>query len=106
MEVILREDIQGLGYKNDTVAVKPGYGRNYLIPRGMAIIASKPNRKRIDEEIRQASHKAEKAMKDATTLAEKIGELVLEIPTKAGESGKIFGAVTPIQVSEGLFRFT
>ena len=102
MEVILREDIQGLGYKNDTVAVKPGYGRNFLIPRGMAIIASGPNRKRIDEEIRQASHKAEKAMKDATAIADKIGDLVIEIPTKAGESGKIFGAITPIQVAEAL----
>ena len=102
MEVILREDIQGLGYKNDTVVVKPGYGRNYLIPRGMAIIASQSNRKRIDEEIRQASHKAEKAIKDATTLSEKIGDTVLEIKTKAGESGKIFGAITPIQVAEAL----
>ncbi len=102
MEVILREDIQGLGYKNDTVSVKPGYGRNFLIPRGMAIIASNSNRKRIDEEIRQAAHKAEKAMKDATDLANKIGELTLEIKTKAGESGKIFGAITPIQVAEGL----
>ncbi|MEQ9404961.1 MAG: 50S ribosomal protein L9 [Cyclobacteriaceae bacterium] len=102
MEVILREDIQGLGYKNDTVAVKPGYGRNFLIPRGMAIIASNSNRKRIDEEIRQASHKAEKAMKDATEIADKIGELTIEIQTKAGESGKIFGAITPIQVAEAL----
>lgn len=102
MEVILREDIQGLGYKNDTVAVKPGYGRNFLIPRGMAIIASGSNRKRIDEEIRQASHKADKAMKDATDIADKIGELVIEISTKAGESGKIFGAITPIQVAEAL----
>ena len=102
MEVILREDIQGLGYKNDTVAVKPGYGRNFLIPRGMAIIASNSNRKRIDEEIRQASHKAEKAMKDATAIADKIGELTIEIQTKAGESGKIFGAITPIQVAEAL----
>ena len=102
MEVILREDIQGLGYKNDTVAVKPGYGRNFLIPRGVAIIASHANRKRIDEEIRQASHKAEKAIKDATVIADKIRDLTLEIKTKAGESGKIFGAVTPIQVSEAL----
>ena len=102
MEVILKEDIQGLGYRNDTVTVKPGYGRNFLIPRGMAIIASQSNKRRIDEEIRQAAHKAEKAMKDATGLADKIGDLILEIKTKAGESGKIFGAVTPIQVSEGL----
>ncbi|MEP1032131.1 50S ribosomal protein L9 [Ekhidna sp.] len=102
MEVILREDIQGLGYKNDTVVVKPGYGRNFLIPRGMAIIASDSNKKMISENIRQAAHKAEKAKKDAEGIAKKIGELTLEIKTKAGESGKIFGAITPIQVAEAL----
>lgn len=102
MEVILREDIQGLGYKNDTVDVKPGYGRNYLIPRGMAIIASTSNKKMIEENIRQAAHKAEKAKKDAEEIAKKIGDVTLEIKTKAGEKGKIFGAITPIQVSEAL----
>lgn len=102
MEVILREDIQGLGYKNDTVTVKAGYGRNYLIPRGMAIIASLSNRKMIDENIRQAAHKAEKARKDAEELANKIGDVIIEIKTKAGEKGKIFGAITPLQVSEAL----
>lgn len=102
MEVILREDIHGLGYKNDTVDVKPGYGRNYLIPRGMAIIASSSNKKMIEENIRQAAHKAEKAKKDAEEIAKKIGDVSLEIKTKAGEKGKIFGAITPIQVSEAL----
>ena len=102
MEVILREDIQGLGYKNDTVSVKPGYGRNFLIPRGMAMIASNSNKKMIEEEVRQASHKAEKAKKDAEAIANGIGELTLEIKTKAGEKGKIFGAITPIQVAEAL----
>ncbi|MEQ6168976.1 50S ribosomal protein L9 [Ekhidna sp. MALMAid0563] len=102
MEVILREDIQGLGYKNDTVDVKPGYGRNYLIPRGMAIIASSSNKKMIEENIRQAAHKAEKAKKDAEEIANKIGDVTLEIKTKAGEKGKIFGAITPLQVSEAL----
>ncbi|MBV6646481.1 MAG: 50S ribosomal protein L9 [Cyclobacteriaceae bacterium] len=102
MDIILREDIKGLGYKNDTVSVKPGYGRNYLIPQGMAIIASKSNKKMIDENIRQAAHKAEKALKDAQELAKKIGELKLEIKTKAGESGKIFGAITALQVSDAL----
>ena len=64
MEIILREDIKGLGYKNDIVKVKAGYGRNYLIPRGVAILASKSNRKMIDENIRQAAHKAEKSLKN------------------------------------------
>ena len=102
MEVILKQDVKGLGYKNDTVTVKPGYGRNYLIPQGFAIIANTSNRKHIDENIRQASHKAEKIKKDAEELAKKIGDLTLEISTKAGESGKIFGAITPIQVAEAL----
>jgi len=102
MEVILREDIKGFGYKNDTVNVKPGYGRNYLIPQGLAILANKSNRKMIDENIRQASHKAEKLQADAEGIASGIGELTLEIKTKAGESGKIFGSITAIQVADGL----
>ena len=102
MEVILREDIKGLGYKNDTVSVKPGYGRNYLIPQGIAILANNSNRKMIDENIRQASHKAEKLQKDAEEIAAKMGELTLEIKTKAGESGKIFGSITAIQIADGL----
>ena len=100
MEVILREDIRGLGYRNDTVTVKPGYGRNYLIPRGMAIIASSSNRKMIEENIRQAAHKAEKAVKDAKHLIDKMGDLSIDVKTKAGTTGKIFGSITSLQVSE------
>lgn len=102
MEVILRDDVKGLGYKNDTVNVKPGYGRNFLIPQGLAILANKSNRKMIDENIRQASHKAEKLKMDADALAAGMGELTLEIKTKAGESGKIFGSITAIQVADAL----
>ncbi len=102
MEIILTQDINGLGYKNDTVTVKPGYGRNYLIPQGFAIIANTSNSKKIQENIRQAAHKAEKLKKDAEEIASKIGDLTLEIKTKAGESGKIFGAVTTVQIAEGL----
>ena len=100
MEVILTQNIQGLGYKNDTVKVKPGYGRNYLIPQGFAIIANTSNRKKIDENIKQAAHKAEKVKNDAIALAEKIGELVLKVGAKVGESGKIFGAVTTLQIAD------
>lgn len=102
MEIILREDVKGLGYKDDIVTVKPGYGRNYLIPQGIAIIASVSNRKMIEENVRQAAHKAEKIKGDAQDLAKKIGDLTLEIKTKAGETGKIFGAVTPLQVADAL----
>ncbi len=102
MEVILKEDIKGLGYKNDLVDVKPGYGRNYLIPRGFAVIASEANKKVMAENIKQASHKAEKLKQDAQAIADGIGDMVLEIPAKVGESGRIFGAVTTLQISDAL----
>ncbi|MCE7863914.1 MAG: 50S ribosomal protein L9 [Bacteroidetes bacterium CHB5] len=100
MEVILKQDVAGLGYKNDTVKVKPGYGRNYLIPTGVAILANDSNKRMIAENIRQAAHKAAKVKQDAEALAVKIGELTVEVGTKAGESGKIFGAVTAVQIAE------
>ncbi|MCK6618133.1 MAG: 50S ribosomal protein L9 [Cyclobacteriaceae bacterium] len=102
MHVILKQDVQGLGYKNDIVKVKAGYGRNYLIPNGLALIANDSNKRMAEENTRQAAHKAAKIKQDAETLAAKIGELVLEIGTKAGESGKIFGAVTALQVADAL----
>ncbi|MDN5214050.1 50S ribosomal protein L9 [Fulvivirgaceae bacterium BMA12] len=102
MEIILKEDIQGLGYKNDFVKVKPGYARNFLIPKGYAILASPSNKKMIEENVRQAAHKAEKVKQDAQALADSIGELSIEIPAKVGESGKIFGAVTTLQISDAL----
>ncbi len=100
MEVILKEDIRGLGYKNDTVEVKAGYGRNFLIPSGKAIVANTQNKKIIAENIRQASHKAEKLKTDAETLAAKITELSLSIPTKVGDTGKLFGTITALQISD------
>ena len=102
MEVILKQDVTGLGYKNDIVKVKAGYGRNYLIPNGLAIIANDSNKKLVAENIRQAAHKAAKVKQDAEALAAKIGELTLNIGTKAGESGRIFGAITQLQVSDAL----
>lgn len=102
MQIILKDDVKGLGYKNDTVDVKPGYGRNFLIPQGLAMMATGSNKKMIDENIRQASHKAMKVKKDAEELAAKMGDMQLQIPTKAGESGKIFGAVTALQISDAL----
>jgi large subunit ribosomal protein L9 len=102
MEVILKQDIPGLGYKNDTVKVKGGYGRNYLIPQGYAIVGSTSNKKMIAENIKQASHKAAKIKNDAEGLAAKIAELSLTLGAKAGEKGKIFGAITTHQLSEAL----
>ena len=100
MEVILTQNIQGLGYKNDTVKVKPGYGRNYLIPQGFAIIANNSNSKKIQENINQAAHKAEKRKNDAIALAESMADVVLQVNAKVGQAGKIFGAVTALQISD------
>ena len=88
MEVILTQDINGLGYKNDTVTVKPGYGRNYLIPQGFAIIANNSNAKKIAENIRQAAHKAEKLKNDAEELANKIGDLTFWLAKSQIVEGK------------------
>ena len=102
MELILKEDVKGLGYKNDLVKVRPGYGRNFLIPQGMAVVANTSNKKVAAENERQVAHKAEKLRTDATNLAEAIGEGNLTLRAKVGESGKIFGAVTTLQLSEAL----
>lgn len=102
MEVILKEDVKNLGYKNDLVKVRNGYGLNYLIPQGMAVMATEGNKKMLAENLKQAAHKAEKILTAAKDLAAKIGETVLEIKAKSGESGKIFGAVTSLQISDAL----
>ncbi|GAB3273130.1 50S ribosomal protein L9 [Larkinella harenae] len=102
MQIILKTDIAGLGFKNDTVDVKPGYGRNYLIPQGYAVMATESNKKVVAENIRQAAHKAEKIKNDALATAAELEQLTLTIPAKAGESGKIFGRVTNTQVADAL----
>jgi len=102
MEVILKQDVHGLGYKYDVVKVRAGYGCNYLIPNDMAVIANESNKRMVNENVRQAAHKAEKIKTDAQNLANRIGELTVEIKTKAGESGRIFGAVTSLQIADVL----
>lgn len=102
MEVILKTDIKGLGYKNDLVAVRPGYGRNYLIPQGFAVLATLSNKKILAENIKQAAHKAEKIKTEAEGISTKLSSIILEIKAKIGESGKIFGKVTTLQISDAL----
>ena len=102
MEIILKTDINGLGYKNDLVSVKPGYGRNYLIPQGFAVLATGSNKKILAENIKQAAHKAEKIKTEAENIAAKISETTLEVKAKIGETGKIFGKVTTLQISDAL----
>lgn len=102
MEVILKQDVKGLGFKNDTVKVRNGYGRNFLIPQGIALLATESNKKMQAEEVKQRSFKEEKLRKEAATNAEKLAGVTVTVGAKAGESGKIFGSVTNIQVAEAL----
>ena len=102
MEVILIQDVANLGYKNDIVKVKDGYGRNYLIPNRFAVIANDSNRKQLAENLKQQAHKLAKLLADAQALAEKLANTVITLPAKANEDGKIFGTITTAQISEAL----
>ncbi|MFC1224995.1 MULTISPECIES: 50S ribosomal protein L9 [Pedobacter] len=102
MEIILKQDIKGLGEKDDVVTVKPGFGRNYLIPQGFAALATSSAKKVLAENLKQAAFKQDKIKKDAEGVAERLAEVKLSIGAKAGESGKIFGAVNTIQIAEAL----
>lgn len=104
MEVILKENIAGLGYKDDIVTVKGGYGRNFLIPQQKAVVASESAKKVLAENLKQRAHKLAKEKEDAQALAAKVGEVSLVIKTKTSTSGKIFGSVTNIQVAEELAK--
>ena len=98
MQVILKEDILNLGYKDDIVSVKDGYGRNYLIPQGKAVIASESARKELAENLKQRAHKLEKIKKDAEAMAEQLKDVTLTIATKVSATGTIFGSVSNIQI--------
>jgi large subunit ribosomal protein L9 len=102
MEVILKQDLKNLGYKNDIVTVKPGYGRNYLLPRGIAIVADEKNKKIHAENMRQRAHKEAKIKAEAETLAGKLKDMIVKVGAKAGENGKIFGSVTAVQLADSL----
>lgn len=102
MEVILIQDVANLGYKNDIVKVRDGYGRNYLIPNQLAIIANDSNRKQLAENLKQQAHKLAKQLADAKELAEKLAATIITLPAKANEDGKIFGAITTAQVADAL----
>ncbi len=102
MDVILKKTVDKLGFKDELVTVKPGYGRNFLIPQGYAILATASVKKGHTEMMKQRAHKESKMLAEAEALAAKINELSLKISTKAGENGKIFGSVNTIQISEAL----
>ncbi len=102
MEVILKQDIKGLGYKDDKVTVANGYGRNFLIPKGMANLATESAKKMHAEILKQRAFKEDKLRKEAASNAEKLAAVAIKVGAKAGESGKIFGSVTTIQLAEAL----
>ena len=102
MEIILKQDIKSLGEKDDIVTVKPGYGRNYLIPQGFAVLATESAKKVLAENLKQAQFKQEKIKKDAEAIAGRLEGVKLTIGAKAGESGKIFGSVNTIQIADAL----
>jgi large subunit ribosomal protein L9 len=102
MEVILKKNVDKLGYANEIVSVKPGYGRNFLIPQGYAILATASAKKAHEEVMRQKAHKETKLLAEAQELAGKLETLTVSIATKAGENGKIFGSVNTVQLSEAL----
>jgi large subunit ribosomal protein L9 len=100
MEIILKEDVINLGYKGDILKVKDGYGRNFLIPTKKAILATASAKKMLAEDLKQRAHKLERIKNEAIELADKVKDITLTIGAKTSSTGKIFGAVGPIQVAE------
>ncbi|MDE6112588.1 MAG: 50S ribosomal protein L9, partial [Bacteroidales bacterium] len=102
MEIILTQDVAHLGYKDDIVTVKNGYANNYLIPQGMAVMATAGAKKMLAETLKQRAFKAEKIKQEAEAVAAKLNGLTVRIAAKAGASGKIFGSVNAIQIADAL----
>ena len=104
MEIILKEDIIGLGFKNEIVNVKSGYGRNYLMPFGKGVIASDSAKKMLAEELKQKANKLAKIKAEAEALAEKLNAVSLTIPTKVSATGQIYGSVNNLQIADELAK--
>ena len=102
MQIILLTDIANLGHKDDIINVKPGYGRNYLIPQGYAILATESAKKTVAENTKQRAHKEAKLRAEAQELAAKLEALKLTIGAKTSSTGKIFGSVNSIMIAEAL----
>ncbi|MFC0777612.1 50S ribosomal protein L9 [Flavobacterium sp. HJSW_4] len=101
MEIILKQDVQNLGFKDDVVSVKPGYGRNFLIPQGFATLATPSAKKVLAENLKQRAHKEAKIVADAKALAETLKGLEIKLTAKAGGE-KLFGSITNIDIAEAL----
>ena len=103
MEIILKQDVAHVGYKDEIVKVKDGYANNYLIPQGLAIMATASAKKVLAENLKQRAFKEQKIRQEAEALAEKINAIKgLKLATKAGENGKIYGSVNTIQLSDAI----
>ncbi|MCR9262776.1 MAG: 50S ribosomal protein L9 [Flavobacteriaceae bacterium] len=102
MELILKEDVQDLGFKDDIVTVKNGYGRNFLIPQGLASLATPSAKKVLAENLKQRAHKEKKIVDEATKIAEALKQLEIRIAAKAGSGDKLFGSVTNIDLAAAL----
>lgn len=102
MEIILKKNVDKLGYKDELVTVKPGYGRNFLIPQGYASLATASAKKAHAEVMKQKAHKETKILAEAEAIAAKLADITVTISTKVGENGKIFGSVNTVQLSEAL----
>jgi large subunit ribosomal protein L9 len=100
MEIILKEDVINLGYKGDILKVKDGYGRNFLIPTRKAILATASAKKMLAEDLKQRAHKLERLKNESQELADKLKDIVLTVGAKTSTTGKIFGAVGPIQIAD------
>jgi large subunit ribosomal protein L9 len=104
MEVILKQDVKNLGYKDELVKVKPGYARNFLIPRGLAISADASKKRELTETLKQRAHKEEKIRTAAQELANTLQGKTIKVGAKVGESGKIFGSVNAIQLADAIAK--
>ena len=102
MEILLKKDVQNLGYAGDLVKVKAGYAMNYLVPQGYAVVATAPVKKMYAETVRQRAHKEEHLKAEAEKLAATIGAQVLEIAAKVGDTGKLYGSVTSAELADAL----
>lgn len=102
MELILKQDVENLGFKDDVVTVKNGYGRNYLIPQGFAILATPSAKKVLAENLKQRAYKEQKLVDDANKLAEALKALEVKISSKAGAGDKLFGSVNNANVAEAI----
>ncbi len=102
MEVILKRDIPSLGYATDIIKVRNGYGRNYLIPQGIAILATEANKKMNAETLKQKAFKEDKVRNEAESLVKKLENITLKIGAKVATTGKIFGSVNSLQIAEAL----